>query len=350
MTDDDMTPDETQPTQGPAEEPTQEAPTQPQAPTTETIGASGIRRLTRSSDDRILGGVSGGLARYFNIDPILFRLGFVVLALLGFAGVVLYLAMWLLLPNEEGRYEIGATLGRIAVVIGIVILVAIGGALALGASVWASITGSGWILALVVIAVGVLLVVAAFKKRARWLVVPAVLMVVPLAVVSAADLTIDPSFGERSFTPSSRTQIPAGGYALGMGQLKVDLRELDWRPERPLDLDLDLGMGQALVIVPDDVCVNATTVLRAGHSDVLGAQDAGPNVHHKVVGEASAPSPLLRLDSELAFGELRVVNESREDMVHDRLDRSHRFFRFAGESETSIDRVPCGVEGPGSEG
>ena len=111
MTDDDMTPDESQPTQGPADEPTREAPTQPQPPTTETVSAGGIRRLTRSSDDRILGGVSGGLARYFNIDPILFRLGFVVLALLGFAGVLLYLAMWLLLPTRRAATRSGPRSG-----------------------------------------------------------------------------------------------------------------------------------------------------------------------------------------------------------------------------------------------
>ena len=135
-----------------------------------------------------------------------------------------------------------------------------------------------------------------------------------------------------------------------MGQLKVDLRDLDWRPERPLDLHLDLGMGQALVIVPDGICVNATTVMRGGHSDVLGAQAAGPDLHHTVIGEASDPSPLLRLDSTVNFGELRVVNDSREDLVHDRIRDSGRFWRFGDDDETSTDRVPCGVEGPGSEG
>ncbi|MEA2348505.1 MAG: hypothetical protein QOG62_2292, partial [Thermoleophilaceae bacterium] len=165
-----------------------------------------------------------------------------------------------------------------------------------------------------------------------------------------ADLKIDPSFGERDYSPSSRTQIPADGYKLGMGQLKVDLRDLDWRAERPLDLHLDLGMGQALVIVPDDICVNATSVLRAGHTDVLGAQAAGPDIHHNVIGEASAPSPLLRLDSDVAFGELRVVNDSHEDLIHDRLHRSDHFWRFGGEGETSTDRIPCGVQEAGTGG
>jgi hypothetical protein len=236
-----------------------------------------------------------------------------------------------------------------AAVIGIALLVMLGATLALGASIWASITGSGWILALVVIAIGALLVVAAFRRRARWLIIPAVLIAIPLGVVSAADFTIDKSFGERTYEPSSRAQIPADGYKLGIGQLKVNLEDLDWRPGRPLDLAAELGMGQLLVIVPDEVCVNVENDMRAGHSDVLGAEAAGPSVHHRVIGEPQAPSPLLRLHSTVGFGELKVVSSSREDLVHDRghFDRS---WRFGGDDETHTDRVPCGVSPEASGG
>ena len=335
------------------EKPTAEVPTEPQpaaaggdgpqSPGGQQPPTDGIRRLTRSGDDRILGGVSGGLAQYFKIDPILFRLGFVVLALVGFAGVLLYFALWLLVPNQDGRHDTGATLGRMAAILGIVILVSIGAALALGASVWASITGSGWILALVVIAIGALLVVAAFKRRARWLIIPAVLIAIPLGVVSAADFTIDRSFGERTYEPSSRTQIPADGYRLGIGHLKIDLNDLDWRPEHPVDLAVDLGMGQATVIVPDEICVDAENELRAGHSDVLGAEAAGPSVFHRVIGEPEVPSPVLRLHSTVGFGEIRVVNESK-DIAHGFRGRDFdRSWRFGGDDETHTDRVPCGA-------
>ena len=47
-----------------------------------------IRRLQRSRSDRMLAGVSGGLARYFEIHPAVFRVGFVVLTLLGGAGIL----------------------------------------------------------------------------------------------------------------------------------------------------------------------------------------------------------------------------------------------------------------------
>jgi phage shock protein C len=58
------------------------------------------RRLYRSRTDRKLAGVCGGLAQYFNTDATLMRVLFVVLALLGGPGLVLYLLMWILVPEE----------------------------------------------------------------------------------------------------------------------------------------------------------------------------------------------------------------------------------------------------------
>lgn len=65
------------------------------------------KRITRSRSDRMLAGVAGGLAAYFGIDPIFLRIGFIVLTLLNGFGALLYLALWLIVPNEgslsEGR-------------------------------------------------------------------------------------------------------------------------------------------------------------------------------------------------------------------------------------------------------
>ena len=51
-----------------------------------------VRRLQRSRSDRMIAGVSGGLARYFEIHPAVFRVGFVVLTLLGGAALLIYAA------------------------------------------------------------------------------------------------------------------------------------------------------------------------------------------------------------------------------------------------------------------
>ncbi|MGH9049546.1 MAG: PspC domain-containing protein, partial [Acidimicrobiia bacterium] len=61
---------------------------------------SETRRITRSRDDRILGGVAAGLARSLGVDPVIVRLGFVVAAVVGGIGVVAYVAAWLLVPDD----------------------------------------------------------------------------------------------------------------------------------------------------------------------------------------------------------------------------------------------------------
>jgi phage shock protein C len=58
------------------------------------------RKLYRSKTDRVLAGVCGGLAQYFNLDATLIRVLFVLLAVLGGSGLVLYVAMWIIVPNQ----------------------------------------------------------------------------------------------------------------------------------------------------------------------------------------------------------------------------------------------------------
>jgi phage shock protein PspC (stress-responsive transcriptional regulator) len=56
--------------------------------------------MRRRTTDRVIGGVADGLGDYFNVDPLLFRIGFVGLMIFGGAGLVIYLIAWLLLPAE----------------------------------------------------------------------------------------------------------------------------------------------------------------------------------------------------------------------------------------------------------
>lgn len=59
-------------------------------------------RLYRSATDKVIAGVCGGLAQYFNIDPALVRLAFVVFALAGGASVLLYIVLWIAVPIGAG--------------------------------------------------------------------------------------------------------------------------------------------------------------------------------------------------------------------------------------------------------
>jgi phage shock protein C len=59
------------------------------------------KRLVRSRNDRMIAGVAGGLAATLNIDPLLVRIVLLALAFLNGFGFMLYLALWLLVPNED---------------------------------------------------------------------------------------------------------------------------------------------------------------------------------------------------------------------------------------------------------
>jgi len=59
------------------------------------------RRLVRPTDARWLGGVAAGLGRYFDVNPLVYRIAFAALALVGGTGLLLYLAAWLVIPGEH---------------------------------------------------------------------------------------------------------------------------------------------------------------------------------------------------------------------------------------------------------
>ena len=59
-----------------------------------------VRKLYRSRTNRQVAGVCGGLAEHFNLDATLIRVLFVVLAVLGGSGILIYVAMWIIVPQE----------------------------------------------------------------------------------------------------------------------------------------------------------------------------------------------------------------------------------------------------------
>ncbi|MGN6227904.1 PspC domain-containing protein [Dyella sp. KULCS107] len=57
------------------------------------------KRLQRSRINRTIAGVCGGIAEYYGWDPTLVRVAWIVLTLLGGSGILLYLVMWLVMPD-----------------------------------------------------------------------------------------------------------------------------------------------------------------------------------------------------------------------------------------------------------
>src|SRR3954454_5243097 len=117
-----------------------------------TVEQSSVQRLERSRSDRMLAGVSGGLARYFDMHPAFYRVGFVVLTLLGGAGIVIYAAAALVMP-DEGKEDSIATAAlkqrrdRPWPLIGLALVAVAGAVLLSRATLWPH--GDAWVLLLI---------------------------------------------------------------------------------------------------------------------------------------------------------------------------------------------------------
>ena len=61
-------------------------------------------QFARSKGDKMIAGVCSGLARYFNIDPAIVRLLFVLAVVLGGASPLIYLVLWIVMPEEQPGY------------------------------------------------------------------------------------------------------------------------------------------------------------------------------------------------------------------------------------------------------
>src|SRR3954471_17755762 len=281
-----------------------------QDPTTEPAGAPadpepatpapgrGPRRLYKSRDERMIAGVCGGIAEYFGIDPVIVRVIAVALVFAGGAGLLAYVAAWLLVP-EEGALA-SERPGRTATIAGAIALVLAVGALTplwsgpfgghwsgpfvaivfvglagLGvwylasgeqpaaggvrdilrragfglallavcavlavSGAWATAAGGGTVVAVVIVVLGVWLVAGAVIGGARWLILPALALALPAGVVSAADLDVRGGVGERQYHPLAADQV-RDSYRLGIGQLVIDLRDAKLPAgDRRLHIDL----------------------------------------------------------------------------------------------------------------
>jgi phage shock protein PspC (stress-responsive transcriptional regulator) len=344
--------DQTTPTQPPPEPPPQ-------------------RRLERSRDDRILAGVCGGIARYFGVDATVVRIVAVGLTLLGGAGVLLYIAALLLMPEQgsegatislsgEGRTQAATAIAVIVValaafaalaVVGAVIgwvlfpiaalvvagllawwlasgerpegspgqllaraamgvgLLVLCFALALGGA-WAAGTGSGAVGAGLVIAAGVVLVAAAFTRPARWLILPALSLGLAAGFVTAAGIDLDGGVGQRQYHPTAATDIH-NEYKLGVGELVVDLRDARL-PAGDRTIEMNVGVGHALLLVPANACVTTDGRAGVGAVDVFNSTNGGVDVK---VADSRTPrpgAPRIVLKGDVGLGLVEVAHERQD--------------------------------------
>jgi phage shock protein PspC (stress-responsive transcriptional regulator) len=294
---------------------------------THTLGNGATKRLERSRSDRKLAGVCGGLARYFDIHPAVYRVGFVVLTLLGGAGILIYLAAALVMP-DEGHDDSFATAAlrnrrdRPWPLIGLG-LVAVALALLLSrATLWPQ--GDAWIVLLV--AGGAILWITRHSKaatgdagalasedsrRMRRLVkglaialgtLLALLLVGAAIVAATFDVELGNGVGDRNYVVAG-TQDLRHTYKLGIGDMTVDLRNVRFA-DAETRVKARVDIGNLRVIVPQDVALQVRGDAQLGEVHILGKSDDG---RHATTSVAQTGKHVLVLDTHVGVGQVRVT-------------------------------------------
>jgi phage shock protein PspC (stress-responsive transcriptional regulator) len=291
-----------------------------------------IRRLQRSRSDRMLAGVSGGLARYFEIHPAVFRVGFVVLTLLGGDGILIYAAAALVMP-DEGKEDSIATAAlrnrqdRPWPLIGLGLLAVAGAILLSRAVFWPG--GDAWWLFL--IAGGLILwitrqpaaapsadakeLAAEDSRRVRrffrrlaiaFAVFLAILVAAAAAFAAVFDVHVGRGIGDRDYVVTSAQELD-DSYRLGIGTLDLDLSRLQL-PVGETHLETRVDVGDLHVIVPQGVALRAHGEAQIGDVRVLDAHDDGRNADVDVSGTGAR---VLVLDAHVGVGSLHVERAVR---------------------------------------
>ena len=366
------------------------------------------RRLVRRSDGRLIAGVGNGIAEHFGIDPILVRIGFVVATFFGGAGVVAYVAAWLLIPEEGESTSIGERLlrehrwGRIAgfALIGVAllslvrpvwgfgghglfaVLLIVGGLYllspgftgrgastdaptaptpptaptaasppldstgelaftqeypppaptptpprakrrgGLGAMTFGVLCIGGGVVGLLLandysiepeyVFAGGLLIVGAALVLSTWfgrsfVLIPLGLVLAGLMSISTLiDVPITGGVGEKRVTPLTVAQLE-DEYHHGIGELRLDLHELDLEPGSVHTIKATLGIGGLHVRVPRDATVEVHGHAGLGELRLFAEREGGIRVDRDTtVSAAGENPPRIVLDVEVGMGEVRV--------------------------------------------
>jgi phage shock protein C len=301
---------------------------------TQTVEGPTIKRLERSRSDRMLAGVCGGLASYFEIHPAFYRVGFVVLTLLGGAGLLIYIAAALVMPKEgEAESVASAALrdrrDRPWPLIGLGLLTVGGAVLLSHASLWPH--GDAWFVLL--IAGGAILWVtrhapkgeaattdptklaAADSHRIRrvfaWIAITvgsllALVLLAAAIFAAVVHVHVGRGVGDRSYAVAGLQDL-RHNYRLGIGSLRLDLSGVRF-PAGETHVGTRVDVGKIDVIVPSDVALQVHGDAQFGQVDILGSMVDGHNVNQSLDQHGKR---VLVLDAHVGAGDLRVTRAVR---------------------------------------
>jgi phage shock protein PspC (stress-responsive transcriptional regulator) len=277
--------------------------------TTEVINEP--RRLTRPKGDRWLGGVASGLGAYFDLSPTIYRIAFVVLALAGGTGVLLYVVAWLVIPEEGAADSIASEelrkhRDRPRRLLGLAVI-GLAAILALSeAHVWPS-PGNFWVaVALGIAAIAWWRIGPATPGRRR-VVMASLLGACALLVVGlvlAVRVPLFAGIGSRSDSPAVAQDIHSK-YTLGIGKLGLDFSNVKL-PKGQTFVKATVGIGDLRVTVPHNATVDVVGRVQAGDVSLLNQDESGTHVRSHIV-DRTGSGRVIVLDLRTGIGKVEVT-------------------------------------------
>jgi phage shock protein PspC (stress-responsive transcriptional regulator) len=294
---------------------------------THTLGNGATKRLERSRSDRKLAGVCGGLARYFDIHPAVYRVGFVVLTLLGGAGLLIYLTAALVMP-QEGHEDSFATAAlrsrreRPWPLIGLGLVAVALASLLSRATLWPH--GDAWVV-LLISGAAILWITrhsqaattdasalaSEDSRRLRRVVkriaitfgtLLALLLIGAAIVASTFNVRLGNGVGDRSYVVAG-TQDLRSSYKLGVGEMVLDLSDVRFT-SADTHVKARVDIGSLRVIVPQNVALQVSGDAQLGEVHVLDKSDDGRHAETSLV---QTGKHVLVLDTHVGIGQVRVT-------------------------------------------
>jgi phage shock protein PspC (stress-responsive transcriptional regulator) len=308
-----------------------------------TVEQAAVKRLERSRSDRMLAGVCGGLARYFDIHPAFYRVGFVVLTLIGGAGILIYAAAALVMPDEGEEDSVASAAlrdrkDRPWPLIGLALVAVAGLVLLSRVSIWPH-GDAAWILLLIA---GAIILQIAHRprslrtdgehdgpvsetggeqaapvtessrplrrtRRVAWAIGTVFGVILAFVLVAAAIFAavfrvhVDDGIGDQTYHVADVRDLRSS-YKLGIGDLRVNLSELKV-PRGETRVSGRVDVGRLLVIVPSDVSLRVRADADFGTVDLLGSSSDGRKVD-KSFDETGRR--VLVLDAHVGAGSVHV--------------------------------------------